>query len=615
MSADAALSADRAARAPRRGSARAAMLGALVLAGALSACGEGAADASHPPKGAPASAPTTPAAAGLRDVAAASGIDFLHEHGGRGRKFLFETMGSGVAAADFDGDGLPDLLFVQSGTLPEDEFTEEERAFATHRSGGTARLYKNLGGWRFADITAGSGLDVPFYAMGVAVGDLDADGDRDLHVTAYGRSRLFINDGQARFREEGRERGLSDPPWTAASAFVDVDLDGDLDLYSVAYLDMPVASHVFCGPSKELRSYCHVDYWPGLDDRLWINDGRGHFTDGSAAAGLVGTLGKGLAVVAADLDGDGDPELFVANDSQPNLLLRNEGGGRFSEIARAAGVDLNAEGRSEACMGVDAGDLDGDGDADLYVVNFQQESNTLYRNDGRLFFTDVSVSSGAGIPSLSSLGFGTLFFDAELDGDLDIYVANGHIQDNIERLESLSSYAQRDQLYLGDGRGRFALAPESLGDSLRVPRVGRGAARVDLDRDGDDDLVVTNSAGAPWVLRNDLPADGAGRHRIALRLAGPGGRADAEGAQLVLHCGERRIVRQLVSGGSYASHSDTELVIGLGGAERVESLEIRWPGGATSRHGPLAADRRYLIDYGGTNVREEPFVDPAEVSR
>jgi hypothetical protein len=447
--------------------------------------------------------------------------------------------------------------------------------------------------------------------MGLAVGDVDGDGDRDVWVAAYGRSRLFLNEGGMRFREVGRERGLDDPPWTVAGAFLDADGDGDLDLYSVAYLDMPVASHVFCGPSRDLRTYCHVDRWPGLDDRLWINDGLGAFRDGSDAAGLRGMRGKGLAAVAADYDDDGDADVFVANDSQANVLLRNDGTGRFSDAGRRAGLDLNAEGRSEACMGSDAGDLDGDGDLDLYVANFEQETNTLYRNDGGLFFTDVSTSSGAGVPSLPALGFGVVFLDIENDGDLDIYVANGHIMDNVERYQPGSRHAQPDQLYLNDGRGRFRLAPAEFGPSLSEARVGRGVARADLDRDGDTDLVVSNNGGAPWVLRNDAATG----HRIVLRLAGPDGRADAEGARVTLTAGGRTLVRELVGGAGYASHSDSELVIGLGDATRVESLTVRWPGGALSEHGPWEAGRRYTIAFGGDGVTDEALPPPSSGAR
>jgi hypothetical protein len=254
-------------------------------------------------------------------------------------------------------------------------------------------------------------------------------------------------------------------------------------------------------------------------------------------------------------------------------------------------------------MGADAGDLDGDGDPDLYVANFEQETNTLYRNDGRLYFTDVSTSSGAGVPSLPELGFGVVFLDVENDGDLDVYVANGHIMDNVDVYQPGTRHAQHDQLYLGDGAGRFRLAPADWGPSLAQPRVGRGVARADLDRDGDADLVVSNNGGAPWVLRNDAATG----HRIVLRLGGPDGRADAEGARVTLEAGGRTLVRELVGGAGYASHSDAELVIGLGEATRVDRLHVRWPGGAGSEHGPLEADARYRIAFGGDAVDSEPL--------
>ncbi|MFT7463790.1 MAG: hypothetical protein ACI9EF_002137, partial [Pseudohongiellaceae bacterium] len=481
---------------------------------------------------------------GFVDVAESAGIDFVHTHGGDGRKFLFETMGSGVAASDFDGDGLPDLLFLQSGTLPADEFSDDDRKRAHHAAGSSHHLYRNLGDLSFENISAQSGLTEPVYAMGLAVGDIDADGDRDLWVACYGDDQLFENDSAAHFSEVTNAAGVSDPRWTVGGAFFDADLDGDLDLYSVAYLDMPVSSHRFCGP-RPIRTYCHVDSWLGADDKLWINDGSGHFSDGSSAAGLVGSAGKGLTVAAADYDDDGDFDLFVANDSQSNMLLRNDGGGNFSDMGAMSGTDLNGEGRTEACMGADIGDLDSDGDLDMYVVNYQQETNTLYRNDGDGFFTDVSVLSGAGSPSLPMLGFGTVFVDVESDGDLDIYVANGHIMDNITELEDLTTFAQPDQIFLNDGSGRFTTAPESYSSSCSEFRVGRGVARADLDRDGDMDLLVSNSTGAPWVLANTLDQG----HRISLILHGTGGLADAVGARVTVRAGGRLFVREVVAGG------------------------------------------------------------------
>ena len=577
---------------------------ALALAG-LAGCGEG--DVGPALARNPTAEPSR-----FPDVAADAGIDFVHTHGGTGRKYLFETMGSGVAAADFDGDGLPDLLCVQSGTLPPDEFDAAELAKAGHATGTTSKLYLNAGGGapgalRFRDVTGGCGLDVPLYGQGVAVGDVDGDGDRDVYLGCYGRSRLFLNDGAARFTDATADSGIRDPLWTVGGAFFDADGDGDLDLYAVSYLDMPLESHRTCGPSKTVRTYCHVDNWPGLDDHLWINDGAGHFTDGSAAAGLPGLAGKGMSVVAADFDGDDDLDLFVANDSVPNVLLRNDGGGRFTNRARESGTDVNGEGRTEACMGSVAEDLDGDGDVDVYVTNFEQEHNTLYRNDGGLFFTDVSVSSGAGMPSLMDLGFGTAALDVENDGDLDLYVANGHIFDNAAEVAPSSSYAQPDKLYLNDGRGRFALAPAGWGPSLSEPRVGRGLALADFDRDGDLDLVVSNSNQRPWVLRNDA----AQAHRVVLRLRGPGARPDAEGARVELEAGGRWLARAVTPGGSYASANDTELVIGLGEAESIATLVIHWPGAAVSRHGPLPADRRYEFAFGGELLAQEELPPPS----
>ncbi|RKY21463.1 MAG: hypothetical protein DRQ55_04385 [Planctomycetota bacterium] len=540
-------------------------------------------------------------------MASAAGIDMRHERGAAGDKHLFETMGSGAALSDLDGDGRVDLVLLQSGSLAPEQFDADQLPARGHRAGATNRLYLNRGGLRFDERTAGSGLDRAGTFMGLAVGDVDADGDRDLWLAAYGDDLALRNDGAARFEDVSVPSGLADRRWNIGGAFLDADLDGDLDLYVVGYLDVPLSGNPICGPAPDQRTYCHVDSWAGLDDRLLLNDGGGRFVDGSAAASLPGTGGKGLAVVGGDFDDDGDTDLFVANDSSPNMLLRNEGDGRFVQVGRMSSVDLNGDGRTEACMGADFGDLDGDLDLDLYVVNFEQETNTLYRNDGRGFFTDVSTSSGAGVPSTRVLGFGTLFADLDVDGDLDIYVANGHIDDNIGEISPGSRYAQVDHLYLNDGRGRFALAPAELSPSLSQPRVGRGVVTGDLDGDGDDDLVVTNNGQRPWVLRNDLATG----NRITLRLAGPDGRADAEGARVLVTLGERTFMREVRVGGSYLCSRDTEVVLGLGAADVAEQVQIRWPGGAVSTHGPLQAGRRYSITFGGEQVSEQALAPPS----
>ncbi|GJM20105.1 MAG: RNA-binding protein [Planctomycetota bacterium] len=546
--------------------------------------------------------------AAFHDVAHAAGVHFEHEHGGRGRKFLFETMGSGVAVDDFDGDGLPEIFLLQSGTLPVEAFSADELSSARHTSFESSRLFANRGGLRFDDVTSTSGLGEPHFAMGVAAGDIDADGDRDLYVAAYGPDRLHRNDGDLVFSEVSALAGVVDPRWTVGGAFFDADLDGDLDLYSVAYLDMPISSHTFCGPSPEQRIYCHVDRWPGIHDRLWLNDGSGFFTDGSAHAGLTELAGKGLAAVTSDFDLDGDVDVFVANDGMANHLLINASDGgapRFVEQARRAGLDLNADGRTEACMGVALGDFDADGDSDLYVANFELETNTLYRNEGRGFFTDISVASGAGAPTRAQLGFGALSLDADNDGDLDLYVTNGHILDNAEDLEAHRRWAQPDQLFLNAGDGRFTHAPESTGASLTEARVGRGLARGDLDGDGDDDLVVNNNSGAPWVLENRF----ARGHSLQLELLGPHGRADAEGARVSFEFADRELVREFSRGESYASHSTSVIQLGLAASESVR-VRVRWPGGAVSEHGPWTTGARYRIGFEGAS-EERRALPPA----
>ena len=433
------------------------------------------------------------------DIAQSAGVDFVHRSGATGARYLPETYGAGVAFLDYDGDGALDLYLVNSGRLPELS-NEPEAANA---------LFRNEVG-RFADVTDAAGVGDRGYGMGAAVGDYDNDGWADLYVTNFGANALFRNEGVGRFADVTATADVGCPGWGTSAAFADVDLDGDLDLFVGNYLDYPTEDPLVCriGNSEE-RLYCDPRKFDGQVDRLYINEGRA-FADRTAEYGLVSTAGKELGVVFGDYDQDGDPDLYLANDLVPNMLYRNDGV-RFVDRGLASGTSLNDEGAVEAGMGVDMADADGDGDLDLFVTNFQWESNTLYSNLGGGFFADATVASGITRASMAFLGFGTGFFDCDNDGDLDLFVANGHVYDNVKKVDRAAEYAQRNQVLENDGAGTFVERGER-GPGLALVQVSRGSAFGDIDSDGDLDIAVNNSNERPALLRNDADscADGWG---------------------------------------------------------------------------------------------------------
>ena len=504
-----------------------------------------------------------------RFVEVKPGIGFVHDRGATPEKVLVETMGSGVALLDADGDGDLDLFFVQSGPLPG-------------RAGERGdRLFRNEGGWRFSDASASSGLADGDYGMGAVAGDFDGDGDEDLHVTNFGEDRLWRNLGEGAFEEVGGRARLSSPAWGTAAAFADLDLDGDLDLVVVNYLDDPVGRNPHCGRHAEgYRTYCHPDAFDGVTDLLFRNEGDGTFVEVGIASGFVPggpSEAKGLGVVVSDLDEDGDPDLYVANDSTPNHLYRNDGRGEFTEVGSVSGAAYDERGLTEAGMGTDAGDADGDGRLDLFVTNLDEETNTLYRNEGDLRFVDATAPAGLAAPSLLRLGFGTLFLDAEGDGDMDLFVANGHLLDNVHLYRDGTTYAQRDQLFVNDGRGRFREV--RAGPYFEDPRVSRGAASGDLDGDGDPDLVVTTSGGAPALLRNEGAPPGA-FFRVALR--GVRSNRLGVGARVVYEVDGSRQVAEVRRGSSYLSCGSPWISFARAGSGSA-ILEVSWPSGLRQR--------------------------------
>ena len=518
------------------------------------------------------------------DRTRALGIDFRHQRGASAQKHLVETMGSGCALLDYDGDGRLDVLLINGGRTP-DSPPFVPRAHA---------LYRNRGGGRLEEVTREAGLDLPAgYGMGVAVSDYDNDGDPDLYLTHFGPNRLYRNNGDGTFSDVTGRAGVAGAEWSTGAAFFDYDRDGAPDLYVVNYLDATFERNPPC-EMKGIRAYCHPRHFAGVPDRLYRNLGDGRFRDVSRSSGILNPEGKGLGVVAADFDGDGWVDLYVANDSVRNVLLRNKGDGTFSDVTLLSGTGYNSQAQAEAGMGVDAADYDGDSLLDIFVTNYDLETNALYRYQGNWLFGDERWRSGLARKDRFLLGFGAGFLDFDNDGDRDLLVVNGHVVDNIERIQPDLSHPQPDQLFENRG-GRFVEHGPFYRWSSRQPRVGRGAALGDIDNDGDIDVLISNCGAEPTLLINRV---GARRNWIQLRLTGTDSSRDAVGTRLTLTTAEGEQSDQITGGGSYLSASDLRAHFGLGEAARVEEIRIRWPSGKEEVLKDIPANRILHVTEG-----------------
>ena len=505
------------------------------------------------------------------DVTAQVGIHFVHNSGRAGKKYLPETLGSGCAFFDADGDGWPDILLINSK-----DWTPRGRK-------SLPALYRNNHDGTFTDITAGSGLDVEMYGMGVAIADYDNDGREDVYITALEGDRLFHNLGNGKFRDVTKAAGIQNASFGTSAAWLDYDRDGKVDLFVANYVQWTPKNDLWCSLDGAVKSYCTPESYKGTRSRLYHNLGGGRFEDVAEAAGVGDPTSKSLGVTVLDFNGDGWPDIFVSNDTQPNKLYRNTGKGSFVETGMNAGVAYGEDGVARGAMGADAGDYDGSGRPHLLVGNFSNQMLGLYHNEGNGLFVDESPSSSVGRSSLLSLTFGTFFFDFDLDGAPDILAANGHIEEEIGRVQPKVSYKQVPLLFRNLGNHKFENVTSRMGAGFNRAIVARGAAYADFDRDGDLDVLISTNNGPAYLYRND----GGNRNNwLSVRLAGTKSNRDGIGA--VVRVGKQwNMVR---SGSSYCSQSDLALTFGLGNTTTV-AVEVEWPSGAKQRFENVAGNQ------------------------
>ncbi len=516
----------------------------------------------------------------LTDVTAGAGIAFHHNSGAYGRKLLPETLGSGCAFLDYDGDGWQDILLINGMDWPGHK-----------RQRSTLRLYRNNHNGTFTDVTRKAGLDVEMYGMGVAVGDYNNDGFPDILITCVGQNRLFRNTGKGSFVDVTHLSGLSGRQGFSTSAvWFDFDRDGLLDLFVCNYVKWSPENDVFCSLDGKRKSYCTPEAYRGETSWLFHNRGDGTFEDVTAKSGVFDTSSKSLGVAMLDDNQDGWLDLLVANDTQPNKFYRNMHNGTFKDVAVDSGLAFSAEGKARAGMGVDAADFDNSGRVGAAITNFDNEMIGLYQPAGKGAFEDIAIQAGVGTASRNTLGFGCAFLDADLDGAQDLIVANGHIDETVRNIRGNVGYAQPPHLFLNDGKGHFHDVASQAGQEFGHPKVGRGLAYGDFDRDGDLDILMTTNSGPAFLFRNDQLS---GNRSIRFRLTGTKSNRDAIGATVRIFHGGSSQSRMVKSGSSYLSQSELPVTFGLGKRNRIDRVVIEWPSGKTEEYKDLAAGRTY----------------------
>lgn len=532
------------------------------------------------------------------DVTDRAGLDFVHNSGAFGKKYMPETLGAGAVWVDVDNDGWLDILLANSTGWPE------QAAAGTH-----AALYRNDGDGTFTDMTRGSGLDVPIYGIGGAAADFDNDGQVDLYLTALGPNRLLQGQGDGTFVDVTDASGTGDPGFSTSAVWLDYDRDGQLDLFVTNYVEWTPETDLYCTLDGESKSYCTPESYRGQSSSLFRNLGNGTFEDATVASGVSSPSAKALSATMFDVDDDGWMDLFVTNDTQPNQLFRNKGDGTFEDIAVVAGVAFSEAGVARAGMGVDAADYDGSGRPSLVIGNFSNEMMALYHNEGNGLFIDEAPRSALGRATLLTLTFGCFFFDYDLDGWLDVFAANGHVADDVERVQSRVTHAQRPQLFRNLGRGRFEEINDDAdaGQGLHQPMVARGAAYGDLDNDGDLDVLMTSNGGAPRLLRND---GGNANNMLRVRMVGVGSNRDGIGARVEVTAAGRTRWQIVKTGSSYLSQSELPLTFGLGSATRVDTIRVAWPSGTVDTIDAVDANQMVTIREGAGLVEATPLASP-----
>jgi len=516
----------------------------------------------------------------LVDATRSAGIDFRHNSGAYGGKLLPETLGAGCAFLDYDGDGWQDILIVNGMDWP---------GHKKRRS--TLKLYRNNRNGTFSDVTRAAQLDIEMYGMGVAVGDYNNDGFPDLLITCVGQNRLFKNTGKGTFVDVTRISGLDGRTALSTSAlWFDFDRDGLLDLFVCNYVKWSPEHDVFCSLDSKHKSYCTPEAYRGETCWLFHNRGDGTFEDVSASSGIFDSSSKSLGVAMLDHDQDGWPDLLVANDTQPNKLYRNLKNGKFKDIAIEAGVAFSAEGKARAGMGVDVADFDNSGRMGAAITNFDNEMIGLFRPLADGTYEDVALQAGVGLSSKTMLGFGCGFSDLDLDGYIDLVAANGHIDDTVRNIRGNVAYAQPPQVFLNTGKHSFRDASAEIGEDFSAPKVGRGLAFGDFDRDGDVDILMTTNNGPAYLYRSD---ELDGNRSVRFRLIGTHSNRDAIGSTVKLFAGDLFQSRLVKSGSSYLSQSELPVTFGLGKRDKIDRVVIQWPSGRTEEHKEVTPGKAY----------------------
>jgi hypothetical protein len=499
------------------------------------------------------------------DITSQAGIHFIHNNGAFGKKYLPESLGSGCAFLDYNNDGYQDLLFINSKDWPEH-----------HKATTYMALYKNNQNGTFTDVTKAAGLAIEMFGLGTAIADFDNDGDEDIYITALDSDHLFENQGNGTFLDITQKAGLGDSAFGTSATWFDFDKDGDLDLYVCNYVKWSVATDLFCTLDGANKSYCTPESYQGESPRLYRNNGDRTFQDVTEKAGLKDPTSKALGVIALDYDLDGWPDLFVANDTQPNKLYHNNGNGTFTDKGVMAGVAFSEAGTARAGMGVDATDYDNSGYPSLLIGNFSNEMLGLYHNEGTGLFIDEAPSSTVGQSSLLTLTFGAFFFDFDLDGRDDIFAANGHVHDDIEHVQQQVTYAEPPHLFRNLGNKHFEDASAKVGNDFRVRFVARGAAYGDIDNDGDLDILISTNGGPPHLFRNDNGKN----HYIKFTTIGSKSNRDGIGTRISIDFEIGTTLTKFVkSASSYCSQSQIPVTFGLGSQTKIKHVEIIWPSG------------------------------------